>query len=73
MPIGIMEKGLSKEKRLMRNYGVIFLFGVMFTILMIAQGLLVNKLLFYTLEVVELGIVYLIIKKFVKKEMKEEK
>lgn len=72
MPFGIIEKGLPKKKRLMKNYGFMFMFGVIFTILMIAQGLLVDKLLFYTLEIFELGIVYLIIKRFVNKEMEEK-
>lgn len=72
MPFGIIEKGMPKEKRLRNKFGFMFLFGVIFTILMITQGLLIDKLLFYTLEIFELGIVYLLIKKFTKKEMEEE-
>lgn len=72
MPFGLIEKKLPKEKRLMKNYGVMFMFGVMFTILMLVQGLLLNKILFYVLEIFELWLVYLIIKKFTNKEMEEK-
>lgn len=70
---GLIEKGLTKEKRLMRKFGFMFVFGVLFTILMISQGLLLGKKLFYPLEIIEVIIVYLLIKNFVKKEMEERK
>lgn len=65
----IIREKISKEKRIMQNYWLMFGFGVGFTILMIVQGLLLHKALFYLLEVLELVGIYFLIKNFTKKEM----
>ena len=69
----IIREKLNKERRIMQNYWLMFGFGIGFLMLMIAQGLLLSKELFYFLEVVELVGIYFIIKNFTKKEMGEWK
>lgn len=70
---GIIEKGLTKEKRLMKKFGIIFMFGVIFTIFMLLQGVVISVKLFYVVEVIELGIVFFLIRHFVRSEIKEDK
>ena len=69
MSLGIIEKKLPKKQRIMKTYVLMFMFGVVFTILILTQGLLLNPSLFYIFEILELFGVYLIIKKFVNKEI----
>jgi len=70
MSIIPMEKTKRKET-ILKRYVVMFGFGVVFTILMMVQGFLLEPILFYILEAVELIIVYFLIKSFVKRELRE--
>jgi len=56
----------------MNRYFLMFMFGVMFTILMVLQRLLLKQLfLYYIALTLELVVVYFIIKNFAKKELGE--
>lgn len=73
MAFGLAEKGTSKQVKLIKKFSIIFMFGVVFSVLMVTQGLLLGKKLFYVLEIVELVGVYYLIKNFAKIEIKEDK
>ncbi len=55
----------------MNRYFLMFMFGVMFTILMVVQRLLLKQFLYYIALALELVGVYFIIQNFTKRELGE--